>query len=144
MTQRFSALLMLLAILTLSACQPISMETKPSGPDMTTLISDAEKQGDYAVAAEEYLTKAAESEGALKSAFQYRAAIMQYELGELAEADALLAETNLEQLTSAEQLTANLLRADIAVLNLDGQTALQHLDKIDFASANTAQQKTYS
>lgn len=141
MTQRFSALLMLLAILTLSACQPISMETKPSGPDMTTLISDAEKQGDYAVAAEEYLTKAAESEGALKSAFQYRAAIMQYELGELAEADALLAETNLEQLTSAEQLTANLLRADIAVLNLDGQTALQHLDKIDFASANTAQQK---
>lgn len=141
MTQRFSALLMLLAILTLSACQPISMETKPSGPDMTTLISDAEKQGDYAVAAEEYLIKAAESEGALKSAFQYRAAIMQYELGKLAEADALLAETNLEQLTSAEQLTANLLRADIAVLNLDGQTALQHLDKIDFASANTAQQK---
>lgn len=141
MTQRFSALLILLALLTLSACQPISMDTKPSGPDMTTLISEAEQQGDYAVAAEEYLAKAAESEGALKSAFQYRATMMHYELGELAEADALLAETNLEQLTSQEQITANLLRADIAVLNLDGQSALLHLDKIDFENANEAQQK---
>ncbi|MDO8827164.1 penicillin-binding protein activator [Methylophaga sp.] len=117
------------------------METKPSGPDMTTLISEAEKQGDYALAAEDYLAKAADSEGALKSAFQYRAAIMHYELGEFAEAEALLAETNLQQLTSREQLTAHLLRADIAVLNLDGQSALQHLDKIDLASTNTAQQK---
>lgn len=141
MTQRFSALLILLALLTLSACQPISMDTKPSGPDMTTLISDAEKQGDYAVAAEDYLSKAADSEGALKAAFQYRAALMHYELGEFAEAEALLAETNLQQLTSREQLTAHLLRADIAVLNLDGQSALQHLDNIDFASANAAQQK---
>jgi uncharacterized protein len=58
MTQRFSALLILLALLTLSACQPISMDTKPSGPDMTTLISEAEQQGDYAVAAEQYLAKA--------------------------------------------------------------------------------------
>lgn len=141
MTQRFSALLILLALLTLSACQPISMDTKPSGPDMTTLISEAEKQGDYAVAAEDYLSKAADSEGALKAAFQYRAALMHYELDEFAEAEALLAETNLQQLTSREQLTANLLRADIAVLNLDGQSALQHLDKIDFDSANAAQQK---
>ena len=108
---------------------------------MTALISEAEKQGDYAVAAEDYLAQAAESEGALKSAFQYRAAMMQYELGELAEADALLAETNLEQLSPREQLTANLLRADIALLNLDGQQALTHLDKIDFDSANEVQQK---
>jgi len=141
MTQRFSALLILLALLTLSACQPISMDTKPSGPDMTTLISEAEQQGNYAVAAKEYLAKAAESEGALKSAFQYRAAMMHYELGELAEAESLLAETDLQQLTSREQLTAHLLRADIALLNLDGQSALLHLDQTDFASANTAQQK---
>ncbi len=141
MTQRFSALLILLTLLTLSACQPISMETKPSAPDMTSLVSEAEKQGDYAVAAEQYIAKAAESEGALKSAFQYRAAMMHYELGELAEAEALLAETNLQQLTSREQLTANLLRADIALLDLDGLSALQHLDKVDFDSANAAQQK---
>lgn len=141
MTQRFSTLFMLLVLLALTACQPISMDTKPSAPEMTSLISEAEKRGDYAVAAEDYLAQAAESEGALKSAFQYRAAMMQYELGELAEADALLAETNLEQLSSREQLTANLLRADIAVLNLDGQRALTHLDKIDFNSANQAQQK---
>ncbi|HCD05882.1 MAG TPA: LppC family lipoprotein, partial [Methylophaga sp.] len=140
-TQRFSALLILLTLLTLSACQPISMETKPSAPDMTSLVSEAEKQGDYAVAAEQYIAKAAESEGALKSAFQYRAAMMHYELGELAEAEALLAETNLQQLTSREQLTANLLRADIALLDLDGLSALQHLDKVDFDSANAAQQK---
>lgn len=117
------------------------METKPSAPDMTSLVSEAEKQGDYAVAAEQYIAKAAESEGALKSAFQYRAAMMHYELGELAEAEALLAETNLQQLTSREQLTANLLRADIALLDLDGLSALQHLDKVDFDSANAAQQK---
>lgn len=141
MTQRFSALFMLLVLLALTACQPISMDTKPSAPEMTSLISEAEKQGDYAVAAEDYLAQAAESEGALKSAFQYRAAMMQYELGELAEADALLAETNLEQLSSREQLTANMLRSDIALLNLDGQQALTHLDKIDFDSANEAQQK---
>ena len=141
MTQRFSALFMLLVLLALTACQPISMDTKPSAPEMTSLISEAEKQGDYAVAAEDYLAQAAESEGALKSAFQYRAAMMQYELGELAEADALLAETNLEQLSSREQLTANMLRADIALLNLDGQQSLTHLDKIDFDSANEAQQK---
>lgn len=141
MTQRFSALFILLVLLALTACQPISMDTKPSAPEMTSLISEAEKQGDYAVAAEDYLAQAAESEGALKSAFQYRAAMMQYELGELAEADALLAETNLEQLSSREQLTANLLRADIALLDLDGQQALTHLDKIDFDSANEAQQK---
>jgi hypothetical protein len=141
MTQRFSTLFMLLVLLALTACQPISMDTKPSAPEMTALISEAEKQGDYAVAAEDYLAQAAESEGALKSAFQYRAAMMQYELGELAEADALLAETNLEQLSPREQLTANLLRADIALLNLDGQQALTHLDKIDFDSANEAQQK---
>lgn len=141
MTQRFSALFMLLVLLALTACQPISMDTKPSAPEMTSLISEAEKQGDYAVAAEDYLAKAAESEGALKSAFQYRAAMMQYELGELAEADALLAETNLEQLSSREQLTANLLRTDMALLDLDGQQALTHLDKIDFDSANEAQQK---
>lgn len=141
MTQRFSALFILLVLLALTACQPISMDTKPSAPEMTSLISEAEKQGDYAVAAEDYLAKAVESEGALKSAFQYRAAMMQYELGELAEADALLAETNLEQLSSREQLTANLLRADIALLDLDGQQALTHLDKIDFDSANEAQQK---
>lgn len=141
MTQRFSTLFILLVLLALTACQPISMDTKPSAPEMTALISEAEKQGDYAVAAEDYLAQAAESEGALKSAFQYRAAIMQYELGELAEADALLAETNLEQLSPHEQLTANLLRADIALLNLDGQQALTHLDKIDFDSANEVQQK---
>lgn len=141
MTQRFSTLFMLLVLLALTACQPISMDTKPSAPEMTALISEAEKQGDYAVAAEDYLAQAAESEGALKSAFQYRAAMMQYELGELAEADALLAETNLEQLFPREQLTANLLRADIALLNLDGQQALTHLDKIDFDSANEVQQK---
>ncbi|WP_296590602.1 penicillin-binding protein activator [Methylophaga sp.] len=141
MTQRFSTLFMLLVLLALTACQPISMDTKPSAPEMTALISEAEKQGDYAVAAEDYLAQAAESEGALKSAFQYRAAMMQYELGELAEADALLAETNLEQLSPREQLTANLLRADIALLNLDGQQALTHLDKIDFDSANEIQQK---
>lgn len=141
MTQRFSTLFMLLVLLALTACQPISMDTKPSAPEMTALISEAEKQGDYAVAAEDYLDQAAESEGALKSAFQYRAAMMQYELGELAEADALLAETNLEQLFPREQLTANLLRADIALLNLDGQQALTHLDKIDFDSANEVQQK---
>jgi outer membrane PBP1 activator LpoA protein len=141
MTQRFSALFMLLVLLALTACQPISMDTKPSAPEMTALISEAEKQGDYAVAAEDYLAQVAESEGALKSAFQYRAAMMQYELGELAEADALLAETNLEQLSPREQLTANLLRADIALLNLDGQQALTHLDKIDFDSANEVQQK---
>ena len=141
MTQRFSTLFMLLVLLALTACQPISMDTKPSAPEMTALISEAEKQGDYAVAAEDYLAQAAESEGALKSAFQYRAAMMQYELGELAEADALLAETNLEQLSPREQLTANLLRADIALLNLDGQQALTHLDKIDFDSANEVQQK---
>lgn len=141
MTQRFSILFMLLVLLALTACQPISMDTKPSAPEMTALISEAEKQGDYAVAAEDYLAQAAESEGALKSAFQYRAAMMQYELGELAEADALLAETNLEQLSPREQLTANLLRADIALLNLDGQQALTHLDKIDFDSANEVQQK---
>ncbi|WP_292759227.1 penicillin-binding protein activator [Methylophaga sp. UBA2689] len=141
MTQRFSTLFILLVLLALTACQPISMDTKPSAPEMTALISEAEKQGDYAVAAEDYLAQAAESEGALKSAFQYRAAIMQYELGELAEADALLAETNLEQLSPREQLTANLLRADIALLNLDGQQALTHLDKIDFDSANEVQQK---
>ncbi len=141
MTQRFSTLFILLVLLALTACQPISMDTKPSAPEMTALISEAEKQGDYAVAAEDYLAQAAESEGALKSAFQYRAAMMQYELGELAEADALLAETNLEQLSSREQLTANMLRADIALLNLDGQQALTHLDKIDFDSANEAQQK---
>lgn len=141
MTQRFSVLFILLALLTLSACQPLSIDTKPSGPDMSALISEAEKQGDYTVAAEEYLAKATESDGALKAAFQYRAAIMQYELGKLAAAEALLAETNLQQLTSREQLTANLLRADIAVLNLDGQSALQHLNNIDFSSANTAQQQ---
>ncbi len=141
MTQRFSTLFMLLVLLALTACQPISMDTKPSAPEMTALISEAEKQGDYAVAAEDYLAQVAESEGALKSAFQYRAAMMQYELGELAEADALLAETNLEQLSPREQLTANLLRADIALLNLDGQQALTHLDKIDFDSANEVQQK---
>lgn len=141
MTQRFSTLFMLLVLLALTACQPISMDTKPSDPEMTALISEAEKQGDYAVAAEDYLAQAAESEGALKSAFQYRAAMMQYELGELAEADALLAETNLEQLSPREQLTANLLRADIALLNLDGQQALTHLDKIDYDSANEIQQK---
>ena len=141
MTQRFSALFMLLVLLALTACQPISMDTKPSAPDMTSLVSEAEKQGDYAVAAEQYIAKAAESEGALKSAFQYRAAMMHYELGELAEAEALLAETNLQQLTSREQLTANLLRADIALLDLDGLSALQHLDKVDFDSANAAQQK---
>lgn len=141
MTQRFSALLFILALMTLSACQPISMDSRPSAPDMTSLVSEAEKQGDYSQAAEEYLTRAAESEGALKAAFQYRAALMQYEIGQLDEAEALLAETDLQQLTSREQLTANLLRTDIALLNLDGQTALLHLEKIDFSTANEAQQK---
>lgn len=141
MMQRFSALFILLALLTLSACQPISLDTRPAAPDTATLVSDAEKQGDYALAAEQYLAQAAESEGALKAAYQYRAALMQYELGNLSQAEALLAETNIEQLASREQRTAHLLRAEIAILDLNGTTALAHLDKADFDNANSAQQQ---
>lgn len=141
MMQRFSALFILLALLTLSACQPISLDTRPAAPDTATLVSEAEKQGDYALAAEQYLTQAAESEGALKAAYQYRAALMQYELGNLSQAEALLAETNIEQLASREQRTAHLLRAEIAILDLNGTTALAHLDKADFDNANSAQQQ---
>ncbi len=139
MMQRFSALFILLALLTLSACQPISLDTRPAAPDTATLVSDAEKQGDYALAAEQYLAQAAESEGALKAAYQYRAALMQYELGNLSQAEALLAETNIEQLASREQRTAHLLRAEIAILDLNGTTALAHLVKADFDNANSAQ-----
>lgn len=141
MMQRFSALFILVALLTLSACQPISLDTKPTAPETATLVSEAEKQGDYALAAEQYLAKSAESEGALKSAYQYRAALMQYELGNLTQAEAILAETNLEQLASQEQRAAHLLRAEIAILDLNGEAALTHLDKVDFDNANSTQQQ---
>ncbi|HET8807136.1 MAG TPA: penicillin-binding protein activator [Methylophaga sp.] len=141
MMQRISAFLLVLLVMTLAACQPIAIDRKQSTVTAESLISEAETAGDLQAAADDYLAKAAASEGALQSAYYFRAANMLYKLAEYPKALDALKQIAAQQLNPAEQIDAALLRADIAIIQEDPAAALTALDSFDMDTASD-QQKT--
>ena len=67
--QRISAFLLVLLVMTLAACQPMAIDRKQAPVTAESLISEAETAGDLQTAADDYLAKAADSEGPLQSAY---------------------------------------------------------------------------
>ena len=119
MARPLSALLLVLLVMTLAACQPMAIDRKQAPVTAESLISEAETAGDLQTAADDYLAKAADSEGPLQSAYFYRAATVLYELEDYPKAVEVLAQLNPDQLNEVEQIDATLLRADIAIIQED-------------------------
>lgn len=137
--QRISAFLLVLLVMTLAACQPIALDRKQAPVTAESLISEAETAGDLQTAADDYLAKAADSDGALQSAYYYRAATVLYELGDYPKAVEALTQLNGDQLGDAERIDAALLRAEIAIIQEDAAAALTALDSFDKATATDTQ-----
>ncbi len=137
--QRISAFLLVLLVMTLAACQPMAIDRKQAPVTAESLISEAETAGDLQTAADDYLAKAADSEGPLQSAYFYRAATVLYELEDYPKAVEVLAQLNPDQLNEVEQIDATLLRADIAIIQEDPAAALTALDSVAMADANDEQ-----
>ncbi|MDX1574369.1 MAG: penicillin-binding protein activator [Methylophaga sp.] len=139
MMQRISAFLLVLLVMTLAACQPMAIDRKQSNVTAESLISEAETAGDLQAAADDYLAKAAESEGALQAAYFYRAATVLNELADYPKAVEVLTQLDRQQLSETEQIDAALLRADIANIQLNPAAALIALDSIDKTTASDEQ-----
>ena len=137
--QRISAFLLVLLVMTLAACQPMAIDRKQSNVTAESLISEAETAGDLQAAADDYLAKAAESEGALQAAYFYRAATVLNELADYPKAVEVLTQLDRQQLSETEQIDAALLRADIANIQLNPAAALIALDSIDKTTASDEQ-----
>lgn len=137
--QRISAFLLVLLVMTLAACQPIAMDRKQSTVTAESLISETETAGDLQAAADDYLAKAADSDGALQSAYYFRAATVLYELEDYPKAEEVLGQLDSSQLNENEQINAALLRAEIAVIQEDPAAALTALDSFDKTTASNEQ-----
>lgn len=121
----------MLLLVSVAACTPLAVDRAPPQPDTEALISEAEKSGDLATAATEYLNLAEQSSGALRSAYFFRAATVLHSQARYEDADTAFAEINLQHLPSNESNEALLLMADIALINDDAQAALQQLDALN-------------
>lgn len=137
--QRISAFLLVLLVMTLAACQPMAIDRKETPVTAESLISEAETAGDLQTAVDDYLAKAEDTDGALQSAYFYRAATVLYELEDYPKAVEVLGQLDSKQLSETEQIDAALLRADIAIIQDDTAAALTALDSFDSKTANDEQ-----
>ncbi len=137
--QRISAFLLVLLVMTLAACQPMAIDRKQSTVTAESLISETETAGDLQAAADDYLAKAAKSDGALQSAYYFRAATVLYALEDYPRAEAVLGQLDSTKLNVTERINAALLRAEIAVIQEDPAAALTALNSFDKSSADNKQ-----
>lgn len=121
----------MLLLVSVAACTPLAVDRAPPQPDTEALISEAEKSGDLATAATEYLSLAEQSSGALQSAYFFRAATVLHSQARYEDADAAFAQINLQHLPGNERNEALLLMADIALISDDAAAALQQLDALN-------------
>lgn len=140
MMKRFSAILLMFLVLSVLACTPLAIDRTPPQPDAVALISETEISGDLATAASEYLDLAEQSTGALRSAYFFRAASVLHAQDRYQDADAALAQINLQHLPSDDRNEARLLMADIALINDDTATAIIQLEALDKDSLTQRQQ----
>ena len=132
MTQRFYLSLLIIIALNLTACQQ-GISPLTTRPDNTAVIAaqTAEQSGDYLAASQLFLDLAKTVGEPQKSQFNLRAAAAFWQLNQLDQVTASLANVNPAVLNPTEQLDAAMLNANIALINAQPAEALAALSPID-------------
>lgn len=141
MNSRIYLLLIVIAVFSLSACQPTGSTdiTRPvSSAEMEAI--EMEKSGAYFNAAQQYLELAVSVKGQQQSYFYLRAALAFWQINQLDEANDSLTKVDRQQLGKAQQLDAAILEADIALTQLQAELALSALSTFDLQDATQSQQ----
>jgi len=128
MTKQFYFSILILVVLSLSACQPTQLltPTKPdSNIDMEAVA--AEKAGDYQSAATLYLALANDANEQNKAHYYLRAALAFWQAGNGDSASTSLMKVDREALSSVQQLDAAILDAKISLSNNNAEQALNAL-----------------
>lgn len=132
MTQRFYLSLLIIIALNLTACQQ-GISPLTTRPDNTAVIAaqTAEQSGDYLAASQLFLDLAKTVGEPQKSQFNLRAAAAFWQLNQLDQVTASLANVNPAVLNPEEQLDAAMLNANIALINAQPAEALAALSPIN-------------
>ncbi|MFT7413421.1 MAG: outer membrane PBP1 activator LpoA protein [Methylophagaceae bacterium] len=142
MTQRFYLSLLIIIALSLSACQQIS-STVSSRPDSTAEIAaqTAERSGDYLSASLQYLNLAKVANEPQKSQFNLRAALAFWQLTQLEQVAATLADVDRSVLSQSQQLDAAMLDANLALINSQPEQALAVIFPFDLSYTSPTQKQ---
>lgn len=126
MSSRFHLITVLVASVTLTACQSISPLTAPD-VEAVSQARIAAQSGDYSNAARQYELLAQSSGGVEKTRMYLRAAEAYWQLGQIVETRQTLDKIDPDQITPAQAFEISLLKSHIALHELDTQRAIEEL-----------------
>lgn len=134
--------LLAIVIFSLTACQP-SVTTTEIRPDSAAILQaeQAEQSGDYLGAAQQYLELASLSSEQQQAQFYLRAAVAFWQSTELEQAKDSLSKVERQQLSSAQQLDAAILEAELYLAQAETEQALTVLNSIDLTNVSDEQKK---
>lgn len=141
MKQRLPLLCLMLLSLLISACQSLPDGVTDIVRPAPSLVSDAEKDGKYAIAAKAYLEQAENSEGKLASRYYLRAGITFDKAGDTEQSQQALAEVRASDLPEAEFYQLRELQAKQALANNNARDALKLLSDIDISQLDESGQR---
>ncbi len=143
MTRQFTAFILLLAVIGLSACQPTKpMPEKRPDPALVSAAKQAEQSGDFQSAAQHYLTLAQHTSQPAQSEYYLHAAQNFWQAGNSDKAMDALSHLVLSSLSKAQQFDARILKAQLSLVLAQPDNALQALDAITLDTLSPAQQAT--
>jgi uncharacterized protein len=128
--------------LILTACQsPLTTTTQPDNT-ADNQATAAEQSGDYLAAAQQYTELAKTSKGSQQAFYYLRAAYAYFQINQYDQVATTLAYVDKTQLSTAQQLDAAILQANIDLANAQAEQALSALAPFNLANFGSEQQQS--
>lgn len=141
MKQRLPLLCLVLLSLLISACQSLPDGVTDIARPAPSLVSDAEKDGKYAIAAKAYLEEAENNDGKLASRYYLRAGITLDKAGDTEQSQQALAQVQASDLPEDELYQLRELQAKQALADNNARDALKLLSDIEISQLDESGQR---
>jgi len=142
MKQPFIRCLLILVIISLTACQATqSFISKPDNTAAELAANTAEQAGNYVSAAQQYLALAAKSKNASQAEYYLSAAQAFWIANDTVQANNALSKIDKAYLSTSQQNDVTLLEAKLALEEAQAEQSLALLSKLNFQSLSLEQQR---
>lgn len=141
MKQRLPLLCLMILSLLISACQTLPESATSDAQPAPSLVSDAEKDGQFEIAARAYLEKAENSDDTLASRYYLRAGYAFWKAGEIEQSWQALAQVNGDTLPVDDFYELRELQAEIALADNNARDAIKALSDIDLSDLDESGQR---
>lgn len=141
MKQNLPLLCLMLLTLFISACQSLPDSVTGDSKTAPSLVSDAEKDGQFEIAARAYLKQAEAHDGAIVSRYYLRAAYSFWQADDTENAQQALAQVRPDDLPQDEFYQLRELQAEFALADDNARDALKALSDIDISQLEEPRQR---